>query len=279
LAREQEDLPGESAATHKPRPALDLAAALDLLDEDEEELTSPPPPPLLLSTESVDLALAPHRQSWPHSAHSGTTSQDSRWSAQFAKRSNGRLADEDDAPNSDAFLLASPRDRGDEGVGEREDQEVDSLEGRRSPGDAPTRQKLEKVDLDADAVVLRSAVAAETTANREEVLRWMSAVGVGVPVSPAGGGPALDLSDGTLLHRLIAALERSGPLSGFTSQPRTTGQRVQNIRRCLEHLAQHVRRIPLTALSCEEELGRNDQDAAFALVAAIRKAYVLQRAQ
>lgn len=279
LARElvvdSESLSPPLPAAFSRRPTLDLATALDLDDPRMEEVGSSSPPSLL-HPESVTLALAPHSRSLPRSANSGATLEDSAarsplWTPRSVRRQVKSA--ENDGPNSDAFFPLPQQEQH-----SVENQDDDSL-GRRSPGMKATTTGMAKAvtpkraDLAADtegAVPQLAASTVEMMAH-EEIFRWMHAVLRDQP-NPAEG-IMLDLADGTALHRLITALERCGPLNGFTAQPRTSGQKVQNVRRCLEHLAQHVKRVPLSALSCEEELGRGDQQAAFALVAAIRRAY------
>lgn len=83
--------------------------------------------------------------------------------------------------------------------------------------------------------------------------------------------------DGVLLGRLIQRLERR-EIPGLEMRPKHHAQKLQNIRRSLEFLAQFNHRIPLRTLSCEEEISRGDGAVVLALLCAIKHAYLHHKA-
>ena len=60
-------------------------------------------------------------------------------------------------------------------------------------------------------------------------------------------------SDGIILGKLIQKLERCGPINGWTEQPKSRAQKLQNIRKILNYLSNN-NKIPLSSLAIEEEI-------------------------
>ena len=110
-----------------------------------------------------------------------------------------------------------------------------------------------------------------------KLLRWLQEEGVSPLPRPLPIGshllPADTFSDGVLLCDLVRRLERCGPLPGTHPRPACSTHRIQNVRRCLELLAERNRRIPLRELSCEDEVLRGDIDRTLDLFFSIRKGY------
>jgi len=113
---------------------------------------------------------------------------------------------------------------------------------------------------------------------QSKLLRWLQEEGVSSvslqrPLPSGSLLPADTFSDGVLLCELVRRLERCGPLPGTHPRPTCSTHRIQNVRRCLELLAERNRRIPLRELSCEEEVLRGDMDRTLDLLFSIRKGY------
>ncbi len=83
-------------------------------------------------------------------------------------------------------------------------------------------------------------------------------------------------TDGVLLGRLVQKLERMS-IPGFELKPKTQAQRLQNVRRSLECLADRNKRLTLRSLSVEEEVLAGDGLVMLTLLDNIRKAYALHR--
>lgn len=79
-------------------------------------------------------------------------------------------------------------------------------------------------------------------------------------------------SDGVLLVRLVERLERVD-LVAVTTQPKTSAQKRQNIRRALQCLADRQKRVPLRALAIEEEVAEGEGSALWTLLLLLRKVY------
>ena len=69
------------------------------------------------------------------------------------------------------------------------------------------------------------------------------------------------------------------PFPGFevnTSNSRPA-QKIQNIRRSLEYLAEHNKRIPLTTLACEEDMLHGELKRVFELFIKLKKVYMYHK--
>lgn len=76
-----------------------------------------------------------------------------------------------------------------------------------------------------------------------------------------------------MLCRLIERLERiRGILPGTTHEPKSRAQRVQNIRRVLERL-ERKQTIPLTMLTCDDDILQGRSQVLLSLLLRIRKAF------
>lgn len=83
-----------------------------------------------------------------------------------------------------------------------------------------------------------------------------------------------NFSDGILLCALVRRLEKmTNPIAGVILEPRSSAQRLQNIRKGLETIASLNKRIPLSALACEEEILSGNKDSITTLLLAIKKGY------
>jgi len=110
---------------------------------------------------------------------------------------------------------------------------------------------------------------------QKKLLRWLQEEGVSPLPRPGAGSllPVDTFSDGVLLCDLVRRIERCGPLPGTHHSPSCSTHRIQNVRRCLEFLAERNKRIPLRELSCEEGVLRGDMDRTLDLFFSIRKGY------
>ena len=151
--------------------------------------------------------------------------------------------------------------------------EKDSLQG--DGGDAV--QEVQPASENHDARVSSISLAI-LRFRQSKLLRWLQEEGVSSvslqrPLPSGSMLPADTFSDGVLLCELVRRLERCGPLPGTHPRPTCSTHRIQNVRRCLELLAERNRRIPLRELSCEEEVLRGDMDRTLDLLFSIRKGY------
>lgn len=113
------------------------------------------------------------------------------------------------------------------------------------------------------------------------IKKWLHAVGIRIPDLDAAGTDVLQVlgamfSDGVLLGRLVQKLERDS-ISGLEAHPKTTAQKLQNVRRVLDFLAEHNKRIPLRALGCEQEVLEGDGRVVLELLESIRKGYPVSK--
>lgn len=122
------------------------------------------------------------------------------------------------------------------------------------------------------------------TNNLEIIMEWLVELGL---VRPNQDEETLGLatlsrdpeyirnfSDGILLCALVRRLEKmTNPIAGVILEPRSSAQRLQNIRKGLETIASLNKRIPLSALACEEEILSGNKDSITSLLLAIKKGY------
>ena len=121
------------------------------------------------------------------------------------------------------------------------------------------------------------------TNNTEIVMEWLVELGVVRPNQDESLGLASlsrdpeyirNFSDGILLCALVKRLEKmTNPIAGVILEPKTSAQRLQNIRKALETIASLNKRIPLSTLACEEEILSGNRDSIITLLLAIKKGY------
>eukprot|EP01038_Epipyxis_sp_PR26KG_P004370 gene4370-6182_t len=109
----------------------------------------------------------------------------------------------------------------------------------------------------------------------KSIIQWIEELGVKIWHHNYMLLSELEFSDGVILSRVVQKLERISPLPGFNASPTTTAQKIVNIRRSLEYIADKNRKIPLRILSCEEDILSGNLVTTLALFSMIKKAYTL----
>jgi hypothetical protein len=130
-----------------------------------------------------------------------------------------------------------------------------------------------------DSIEAAAAAASASPADMHKarkIIKWFGQLNMKL-AHKNGNFARHTFGDGVLLCMLLQKLERCGPLAGTFPHPRTQGERVQNIRRCLELLATRHKSIPLRSLSCEEEVLDGNISATLDLLLCIRRAYATHR--
>jgi hypothetical protein len=138
---------------------------------------------------------------------------------------------------------------------------------------------LDEAPPTPDSIDAAAAAASASPADMHKarkILKWFGQLNMKV-AHKNGNFVRHTFSDGVILCILLQKLERCGPLAGTFPQPKTQGERVQNIRRCLELLATRHKSIPLRSLSCEEEVLDGNISATLDLLLCIRRAYATHR--
>jgi hypothetical protein len=142
---------------------------------------------------------------------------------------------------------------------------------------SPNRQKF-RLSVSSSGLLDSHRLKSLTT-----VFRWLVKLGL-IPSSsppleiPKDSVRDSDLlfipsfQDGVLLAKLIQRLERCDPISGVTQQPKSRAQKLQNIRKVLNFLSQN-KKIPLSALSIEEEILEGNSIAIVDLLLKIKDVY------
>jgi hypothetical protein len=141
-----------------------------------------------------------------------------------------------------------------------------------------------------------STPSSSTLSQLKTVIHWLDDLGMKIPFqkehfvsSDSSSSDSMDieqlifspkllsdfgllLSDGVMLGRLTMKLSYQ-EIPALELKPKTSAQRLNNIRKSLELLAMNNKKIPLRALSCEEEILQGDSVTILQLLEQMKKAY------
>ena len=82
-----------------------------------------------------------------------------------------------------------------------------------------------------------------------------------------------EFPDGILLCRLVCKLEKLVDNKWVVMHPKSSAQRLQNIRKALEIVSEKNKHIPLSALACEDGLLAGNKETCMSLLLALKRGY------
>ncbi len=214
------------------------------------------------------------------SAHISPERQASMSPQRFKNKSRNPVTSESVSAKSSEFKVRTSYE-----VGFIDKKTGNTLSHNKSPEASSSRTMI----LSNAGRSIRSKVSDIIDRSRLEkahsIVRWLQAIGVlghDIRMVRAGSNDLYHPSaaeilstfyDGVLLCRTIERLEYSSSLPGTVTDPKSSAQRMQNIRRALDKLCHCQNVILPSQLMCAEEISEGKVDVILQLLLRLRKAY------